>query len=59
MKITVYFALGDVMEWGNIVSSRRFWRYVSKHCKRMTRLYGDTLGVERVVKVVKEVANND
>lgn len=49
MRITVYFSLGDVMECENVRDTRRFWRNVSKWCKRMSYGYEK----ERVVKVVK------
>lgn len=45
MKITVYFSLGDVLECECVNDSHRFWRYVSKYCKRVGN---------RVIKVVKE-----
>lgn len=36
MKIKVYFSLGDVLECEDVKNSRKFWRLVSKHCKRMS-----------------------
>ena len=50
MKITVYFSLGDILECECVNDTRKFWRYVSKHCKHMS----DYSLTERVIKVVKE-----
>lgn len=46
MKIEVYFSLGDVLINEDVRDTRRFWRIVSKHCKRFS---------ERVIKVVKTI----
>ena len=53
MKITVYFTLGDVLECENVQDTRRFWRMVSKHCKRFSYLCDVDYRAQRVVKVVK------
>lgn len=58
MKITVYFTLGDVLECENVQDTRKFWRMVSKHCKRVSKY--DFFGIaergltERVVRVIKD-----
>ena len=54
MKITVYLSLGDVIECENVQDTRRFWRMVSKWCKRNSHYFMNDSAPERVVKVVKE-----
>lgn len=61
MKIAVYFSYGDAMSCEDVKDSRKFWRMVSKHCKRMSQY--DFFGFpahshqkpERVIRVKKEV----
>lgn len=57
MKITVYLSLGDVIECENVQDSRRFWRMVSKWCKRQSHYFMNDIAPERVVKVVKSHEN--
>lgn len=52
MKITVYFNDDSILECEQVVDSRKFWRYVSKHCNYTRRHFDYTL---RVIKVYKEV----
>ena len=52
MKITVYFNDDTVLECEQVVDSRKFWRYVSKHCNYTRKYYGFTLRVRNVYKTV-------
>ena len=56
MKITVYFTYGDILECEEVRDSRKFWRYVSKYCKRVSscKCY-EYVRPQRVIKVIKEV----
>lgn len=61
MKIAVYFSYGDVLVVEDVKDTRRLWRMVSKHCKRMSKqdFFGfpgqPHLIPQRVIKVKKEV----
>lgn len=53
MKIIVYFTLGDILECENVRDTRRFWRMVSKHCKRFSYLCSADYRPQRVERVEK------
>lgn len=50
MKIVVVFDFGDIFEIQNVRNTRKFWRKVSKYCKRNKRYEGK---IGRVVSVYK------
>lgn len=53
MQIRVYFSNMSTLECMDVVNTRHFWRFVSKHIKYERTFHGEKVRVIKVEKGVK------